>query len=140
MNKKRILFFLLILTLVLALSLSTTTAKTVNKKFSIETWELDSGTNDFSYIKITKGKTFMNGKVYGTNPMTMGKQMAPVYACNYRITAKKNVKITKVVATSIGYPSGKTYKKTHYFSNSKLLKPDKYKAFWKFTVYYTVKV
>jgi len=140
MNKKRILCFLTIFILICGLSLSVASAKTVKKVTTVEDWEVPhNGVMDHTFFKISKGKPYKNGVVYGTNPMTNKVQKAPVYSKNYKISAKKNVKINKVVATSIGYPSGKYYKKTYYFSKTKLLKPDMYKSFWKFKVYYTVK-
>jgi len=139
MNKKRILCFLTILIILCGLSLSVTSAKTVKKITTFNEWKLDTGSNHFSFFKVSKGEPYKNGVVYGANPMTNKIEKAPVYSKNYKISAKKNVKINKVVATSIGYPSGKYYKKTYYFSKTKLLKPDIYKSFWKFKVYYTIK-
>jgi len=139
MNKKRILCIFIILIFVCGLSLTTTTAKTVKKVTTLEDWEMSKGANYYTFFKINQGKSYKNGEVYAPNPMNNKIQKAPVYSRNYKISANKNVKITKVVAISMGYPSGRLYTKNHYFSKSKVLKPDKFKSFWKFKVYYTVK-
>lgn len=113
--------------------------KTSKPKPKVKTLTIyDYNINNFysKYIGISKGKSYKNGVITGKNPMNGKYQKAPVYAHKTKIYAKNGAKIKKIVATSIGYPSGKIYKTTYYFSKSKTLTPSKYKGFWKYTIYY----
>lgn len=140
MDKKRVILLLVLFTAIAGFTLgnvSAVNAKIVNKKVTIDDYEIDYFYS--KYIGINKGKTYKNGAVSGRNPMNNRIQKAPVYAHKTKIAAKKGVRINKVIVSSIGYPSGKTYRSTYYFSKSKVLAPGKYKGFWKYTIYFQVK-
>lgn len=141
---------ILLITLIIGLSLiignvsaaepKKTTQKTINKQTSVYTWQIAKSYYKNKYIKISKGKTYVNGYVYGTNPMTEKVQKAPVYAHKVKISPlNKKVKIKTISIRSIGWPSGKFYYNKYTTKSNKWIAPGKYKGFDKFTISYTVK-
>ena len=138
---------ILILTLILGISLigtasatTTTTHATIHKQTSIYTWQIDNyGYYKNSYIKISQGKAYVNGYVYGTNPITGKVQKGVVYSHRIKVSPlNSHVKIKKITIRSIGWPSGKYYYNTYTTKSNKLITPGKYKSFDKITVYYTI--
>lgn len=112
--------------------------KSYNKKIS--TYADDYGYNN-GYVKITPSKSYMNGRVRGYDYVNERYATAPVYAKKFKISKiGSKVKITKVIAKSIGYPSYKRYSSTYKNpKNGKWFAPSKYKAFDKFIIYYNFK-
>lgn len=148
-NKK---YIVLLITIIVGLSLlignatAVTTKNTkasdlkpISKKTSVYKWKISGKTFKNKYIKISLGKTYVNGRVYGTNPATGKVQKAPVYAQKAKISAlSKKVKIKKIVIKSIGYPSWRYYTNTYSNKSNKWITPGKYKGFYLFTIYYAV--
>lgn len=112
--------------------------KTYNKKVSMNAYY--QGDNN-GYIKLTSGKTYVNGRVKGYDYVNERYATAPVYANKFKISKiGSNVKIKKVLAKLIGFPSYKRYSSTYKNpKNGKWFTPSKYKAFDKFIIYYNVK-
>lgn len=144
-NKKNLIF---VLTLFLGLSLALgtvsatdtkiTVKKSINKQTTVNSWQVDGTSYQNGYFKITYGKVYVNGYVYGTNPITGKTQKGAIYANRVKITPlNSHVKIKKVIIRSIGWPSGKFYYNTYTHTN-KVITPAKYKGFDRFTVYYTI--
>lgn len=138
---------IILLTLVLGISLTLgsvsaadsthVVGKTINIKTTVNSWQIDNTCYQNGYFKITYGKVYVNGYIYGTNPITGKTQKGAVYAQRAKITAlNSHVKIKKVVIRSIGWPSGKFYYNT-YTNTQNVITPGKYKGFDRFTVYYT---
>ena len=142
---------ILLITLIIGLSLIIGTVsatdtkkiayKTINKQTSVYSWQITGSYYKNQYIKISKGKTYVNGYVYAKNPFTGKFQKAPVYGHNVVISPlNKNVKIKMISIRSIGWPSGKFYYNKYTTKTNKWISPGKYKGFDKFTIYYTVNI
>lgn len=113
------------------------TESVTKHQITVYDWELYRYNN--KYIKITQGKTYVNGYVWGENPSTGKYERAPVYASNVKIAPlSKNVIITKISIRSIGWPSGHYYYNTYTDKSNKWIAPDKYKGLDRFTIYYTL--
>jgi hypothetical protein len=145
MNINKNIIFVLTLILGISLVLGTVSAAdsktlvktTVNKQTSVYAWDIFGNSYQNGYFKITKGTSYVNGYVTGTNPITGKSQKGAVYASKVKITPlNSHVKIKKITIRSTGYPSGKFYYNTYYTSKN-VITPGKYKAFDRFTVYYT---
>lgn len=136
-----------VLTLILGISLVLGTASaadsktlvktTITKQTSVYSWQIYGNSYQNGYFKITKGVTYVNGYVTGINPITGKSQKGAVYASRAKITPlNSHVKIKKITIRSMGYPSGKYYY-NNYYTCKNVITPGKYKAFDRFTIYYT---
>lgn len=147
LNRRQVLF-LIILILGFSLLIGNASATTTyNKKTSIYTYQMNEKTVNGhyysyyknGYIKIVLGNPYLNGYVYGTNPVTGKYEKAPVYGRNVIISPlSKNVKIKTIYTQARGYPSYNLYTNKYTTKSNQWIAPGKYKGFWKFTVYYTV--
>ena len=92
-NKKNLIFAL---TLILGLSLvlgtvsatdtKITVQKSINKQTTVNSWQIDDTYYQNGYFKITYGKAYVNGYVYGINPITGKTQKGAIYAYRAKIT------------------------------------------------------